>query len=219
MRIELNIMNIIEFLKEYEGNLKFKTESFTNDWKLLKDDNKDNIQTLSFLIEQMIERRFPFIFIKELFLLNPNNEELKNNPDLFKWSAAFHGTQAIKFFYENSNIKDDDAAITAAIINGRLDNLRSLEELGLNIFTEKHFCQAINRKVSIAESGILEYYVENVDKLQITEYSIKTLQKNSSVIDKFPEIEKLLKITLLKDKLDTELSSKDETKPTTKMKI
>lgn len=213
-------MDFLDFLTKYTVTASSKLPpmtEFREDWKKLSEANNYN-RYAAFVMEQMIENRFPSILIKELFNLNSNNKEILNNPDIFKWSAAFHFGPLIEFFYKNLNIKDEDGAINAAIINGRLDNLKTLEKLGLNVFSEKHFCQVMNRDISIGRSNIFEYYIDNIDKVEITEYANKILQKHDYLIDRCPEVENLFKIKILNNKLTKELPT-EETKKSSKMKV
>lgn len=167
---------------EFESRRDTKSHSFRNDWISLKESVKDNVSDIRFLMEQFVEKKFPTSMIKELFVLNPNNEQIKNHPDLFKWAAAFHSEPLIRFFHENLNTKDEEGAINAAIINYRLDNLKTLKKLGINVFSEKHFCQAIQRSYQLNSSEIVDYYVLYVNKFETTEYSKNILNENQRLI-------------------------------------
>lgn len=180
-------MKFMTFLTKYEHSSydikNYQTAEFNRDWDNVKDKYKENIPTIRLLLEQMIEKKFPTFLIKELFNLHSDKNEIKKNEDLFKWAAAFHSKQLINFLYLNMDVKNEQGAVNAAIINFRLDNLEALNELGINVFSEKHFCQAIGRSHQPRSSEIVEYYLDNKHKFKITEYSKQKLQEHTELID------------------------------------
>jgi hypothetical protein len=180
-------ISLLVFLNKYEHQCydikNFQTDEFKKDWDGVKDKYKDDIPSIRLLLEQLIEKRFPTFLIKELFNAHSDKDEIKKNEDLFKWAAAFHGKQLINFLYLNMEVKNEQGAVNAAIINFRLDNLQALNELGINIFSEKHFCQAIGRSHQPNKSDIIEYYLENRDKFQITEYGNQKLKEHTRLIE------------------------------------
>lgn len=169
-------MKLLDFLNKYEYNMDVRSSEFKTDWEYLK---KYNIFDINFVMEQIVEKRFPSNLIKDLFDFCPSKqtEELKNNLNLFKWAAAFNSKETIDFFHKNLTAIDEDGAINAAIINFRLDNLQALTALGINVFTDKNFCQAIQRSYQPRSSKIIEYYLENKDKFHMTEFSKDLLIK------------------------------------------
>jgi hypothetical protein len=179
-------MQLINFLNKYEKHYHdlntFKSESFKSDWNKIKNKYKDDIPSIRLLLEQLTEKRFPTFLIKELFNLHSDNDEIKQNKDLFKWAAAFHGKELINFLYENMEVKDEFGAVNAAIINFRLDNLKALSELGINVFNEKNFCQAINRSNQPKSPDIVNYYLENKDKFEISDYGVSKLKEHTQLI-------------------------------------
>lgn len=164
-------MEILDFLNKYNYVITH-TPHLQEDWNRVKNCDPSHFV---FLMEQLIEKRFPETLIKDLFNSAPNEikDEFKNHSDLFKWSAAFHSEEIIEFFYENLNIKNEheQGAINAAIINFRLDNLKTLNKFGINVFADNHFCQAIQRSHQTKSSAIVEYYLQNKDKFEMTDFS------------------------------------------------
>jgi ankyrin repeat protein len=169
-------MHISEFLQKYEYRVNTITKEFMVDWENVK---KHNISVLPLLMEQIIEKQYNSNLIIDLYNSAPDKqkEEFKNHPDLFKWAAAYQFPEVIKFFHKELNVKDEQGAINAAIINFRLDNLKTLVSLGINVFTDKYFCQAIKRSYQPQQSDIVEYYLDNKDKFEMTDFSKDLLIK------------------------------------------
>lgn len=200
------------FLNKYEKKCydikNFQTDEFKRDWNTIKNKYNEDIPSIRLLLEQLIEKRFPASLIKDLFTEHSNKDEIKKNEDLFKWTAAFHGKELINFLYLNMDIKNEQGAVNAAIINFRLDNLKALNDLGINVFNEKNFCQAIARSNQPSSSDIVEYYLENKDKFEIGDYGKKALIAHTELIqwvfrsEKFDMVNYLLEQGVEVNKID-----------------
>lgn len=136
------------------------------------------------LLETLLEKNVSNECITQIF--NFTKEHVKDNENLFKWACAFRHPEIIQLFFDNLNIKPEEPAINASIINFKLENLICLEMLGFDIYKEKYFSQAIARSYQNRKINIIHYYIKNLNKFstnEISVYSLKQLSEHDFVLD------------------------------------